>query len=117
MNDFAHLSDPNIRNTEVIEKIVRLTNCQKYLELGVWYGKNITKIKEHCKYSIGVDFDDKRKHKDFTFIKTTVKFINLVYAIGFEPIHIIVINPKFIVSTNFTKRIFFLMQRKWDSNP
>jgi len=68
MGKFAHLSNPKIRHTELIVQVVKLMNCQKYLELGVWYGSNITKVKEVCNYSIGVDMTDQRKYKNYDFI-------------------------------------------------
>jgi Methyltransferase domain len=68
MKEFALLSNPNIRHTDIITQIVKLTNCQKYLELGVWYGDNISQVKNYCNYCIGVDLEDKVKNKNFKLI-------------------------------------------------
>lgn len=41
--------------SNLIKWIVRLTNCQSYLELGVEYGTNIIEIKDLVKTCVGVD--------------------------------------------------------------
>ena len=41
----------------IIKSIVKLTNCQSYLELGVEHGENITEIKDSVKLCVGVDIN------------------------------------------------------------
>jgi hypothetical protein len=62
--------------TPLIAKIVELTSCKTYLELGVSEGLNMHEITKHCDRCIGVDIVDGRKHKEgFEFIlKTTDEF-------------------------------------------
>lgn len=62
--------------TPLIAKIVELTSCQSYLELGVSEGLNIHEIIKCCNRCIGVDIKDDRKYQEeFEFIlKTTDDF-------------------------------------------
>jgi len=41
----------------IIKSIIKLTNCQSYLELGVEYGENIMEIKDSVKLCVGVDIN------------------------------------------------------------
>ena len=43
--------------SNLIKWLVRLTNCQSYLELGVEYGLNIQEIKDLVKICVGVDIN------------------------------------------------------------
>lgn len=62
--------------TPLIAKVVELTSCQSYLELGVSEGLNMHEITKYCNKCIGVDIIDGRKHREgFEFIlKTTDEF-------------------------------------------
>jgi Methyltransferase domain len=54
-------------HTSLIAKIVELTGCETYLELGVYEGWNIKEISQYCNNCIGVDITDIRVFKDFDF--------------------------------------------------
>jgi predicted O-methyltransferase YrrM len=60
-------------HSHVISKIVEMTGCKLYLELGVLQGSNIKKILElspNCE-CVGVDIQDIRLFKDFEFHRQT----------------------------------------------
>ena len=79
MNNFAYswFNKPLDRHTDVILQIVKLLNCQKYLELGVYDGLNISTIKKYCNYCVGVDIEDKRKYFNYEFkLNDTDNFFN-----------------------------------------
>ena len=50
--------------SNLIKWLVRLTNCQSYLELGVDDGKNIYLIREHVDKCVGVDIFDRLSDKN-----------------------------------------------------
>lgn len=68
MGDFAYLYDPNFMHDNIIAQIVKLTGCKKYLELGIYDGYNISRIKPHCPYCVGVDIKDVRNTFNYNFI-------------------------------------------------
>lgn len=55
----------------LISKIVQLTNCQLYLELGVSKGTSLEEVYKYCKNCIGVDVQDISDFRDFKFYLTT----------------------------------------------
>ena len=55
----------------VIVQIIVNTGCNKYLELGIYDGLNISKIAPHVGKAIGVDISDKRLYHNFEFIQST----------------------------------------------
>lgn len=55
----------------LISKIVELTGCKLYLELGVAQGYNIHEVSKYCDNCIGVDILDTRIHFDHDFRLTT----------------------------------------------
>lgn len=58
--------------TPLIAKVVELTSCKTYLELGVSEGLNINEIRKCGCRCIGVDNQDGRKHVEgYEFIKKT----------------------------------------------
>ena len=77
MTDFAYLHNTSIRHTDVIVQIVKLMGCNKYLELGIWNGSNITKVSEVCGYCVGVDIKDERQYYNYVFkLNTTNNFFS-----------------------------------------
>lgn len=50
--------------SNLIKWIIKLTNCQSYLELGVEYGINITEMKNLVKICVGVDINTVNIAKD-----------------------------------------------------
>ncbi len=64
-----------IKNTELgewlIPKILELTGCESYLELGIATGRTINDAARTCKRCIGVDINDMVPRKSFEFHKTT----------------------------------------------
>ena len=58
-------------HTSFISKIVELTGCEIYLELGVLYGDNITEVAKYCECCIGVDISDVRIFHNFEFHQQT----------------------------------------------
>jgi len=71
-NKFAFL---NTSYHSLIAKIVEITGCELYLELGIERGHNIREITKVCDECIGVDVKDIREFKDFEFhLKTTDDF-------------------------------------------
>jgi len=67
MNSFAYTNIDGVGHIEIILQMVRLTGCKKYLELGIWDGFNISKIKSFSEYCVGVDIEDRRKYHNFVF--------------------------------------------------
>lgn len=77
MKKYAYLFDtrPEIEHLDLIKQIIRLTGCNKYLELGIREGYHIGQIREHCEYCVGVDILDRRTFFNFDFkLSTTDKF-------------------------------------------
>jgi hypothetical protein len=61
----------------LISKIVELTGCRSYLELGVLQGLNIKEVSKYCNRCIGVDINDILIFRDFEFHKkATDEFFN-----------------------------------------
>ena len=72
MSDFGYINDSGMRHTELISSIVKLMGCTKYLELGIYDGDNISKVRRYCQFCVGVDFMDKRKvSSGYEFILST----------------------------------------------
>ena len=75
MSKFGYFNNPAIGHNNIITQLVRMTGCEKYLELGVYDGFNISKVKEFCPRCIGVDIHDKRTNFNYDFkLTTTDKF-------------------------------------------
>ena len=55
----------------VIIQIIVNTGCNKYLELGIFEGKTISKIAHHVEKTVGVDINDIRTYHNFEFIQST----------------------------------------------
>lgn len=64
-------SYPNNEHDYIIRQIVRLTGCNKYLELGIKDGYHIDQIHNVCEYCVGVDIIDQRKYRNFNFYHGT----------------------------------------------
>lgn len=59
----------------LIARVVELTSCKLYLELGASTGFNINEVSKYCNDCIGVDIKDQRLYKNFEFhLKTTDLF-------------------------------------------
>jgi predicted O-methyltransferase YrrM len=73
MNNFAHIyASENISHEYLIEMLVKMTACGKYLELGVYHGITLSRITKHCNYCVGVDIKDDRKcFSNYKFILST----------------------------------------------
>ena len=73
MKKYGYLfeSYPNNEHTNIIRQIVRLTGCNKYLELGIREGYHITQMSQQCEYCIGVDILDRRTFWNFNFYHGT----------------------------------------------
>jgi len=71
MSTFANLYNPSMMHDYLIEPLVKMMGCEKYLELGIYDGFNINKVKKHCKYCVGVDNKDVRRFHDYEFILST----------------------------------------------
>jgi len=67
MGDFAYVNDGSMRHIDIISQIVKLTGCDKYLELGIWNGGNINEISKYSKRCVGVDIKDDRKYYNYEF--------------------------------------------------
>ena len=79
MGDFAYswFNKPQDRHTDIIIQIVKLLNCNKYLELGIYDGLNISIIKKYCDCCVGVDINDVRKYFNYEFkLDNTDDFFN-----------------------------------------
>ncbi len=77
MGDFGYVNYNGVGHFNIILEIVRLTGCNKYLELGVYNGLNVSKIHEICKYCVGVDIENNLKYNNFIFKhKTTDEFFS-----------------------------------------
>ena len=71
-NKFGYL---NTSYSPFIAKIVEITGCELYLELGIERGHNIVEIINVCNKCIGVDNKDIRDFKNFEFhLETTDAF-------------------------------------------
>ena len=55
----------------IIKWIIKLTNCQSYLELGVEYGINISEVKDLVKTCVGVDINSFDNSSDIEFYQMT----------------------------------------------
>lgn len=72
MSKFAYLGVNSITNEvefttlnhgHFIKEMCKMTNCQKYLELGVDENKTFSIVAEAVPYCVGVDMSDRRKNK------------------------------------------------------
>ena len=64
--------------SNLIKWLVKLTNCQKYLELGVEYSLTIQEIKNEVKKCVGVDINNISNKENIDFCKmTTDDFFNI----------------------------------------
>lgn len=61
----------NSKHIDIIFQIVKLMGCNKYLELGIWNGSNISEIHKVCEYCVGVDILDCREFFDYIYRQTT----------------------------------------------
>ena len=62
---------------DVIFSIIKSTNCQKYLELGIYDASLISRVAEIVPIADGVDMSDLRTKFNFNFInKSTDEFFN-----------------------------------------
>lgn len=74
-NKYAYRVDVFELHKILISKIIEVTGCELYLELGVLQGLNIKEASKYCKNCIGVDMVDKRIFKEFEFhLKSTDEF-------------------------------------------
>jgi hypothetical protein len=65
---FAFLGIAEFNHADFILEIVKLTNCKKYLELGIYDCTTIGKISNYVDYAVGVDIEKKfMKNINFTF--------------------------------------------------
>ena len=72
MDKFAYFNSDTVRHTELISSLVKLMGCTKYLELGIYDGDNISKVRRYCQYCVGVDLVDKRTVRSgYEFILST----------------------------------------------
>lgn len=58
-NNTVEVQDPS----ELMLLLAKWTNCQTYLELGVWYGGTFSKMARAVPCAIGVDIKDQRDDK------------------------------------------------------
>lgn len=70
-NIFAYNLEIEVLYTSLISKIVEITGCKLYLELGILQGFNIQEVSKYSNKSIGVDINDIRIFKNFEFHKKT----------------------------------------------
>lgn len=77
MGDFGFFNVNGWGHIDVILQIIKLTGCNKYLELGIYDGYNISEISKFSKRCVGVDIRDDRRHfsYDFKLMKTDDFFI------------------------------------------
>jgi hypothetical protein len=68
---FAYVYSKFELHPTLISKIVEVTKCGVYLELGVLQGLNIREVKRFCNRCIGVDVNDALLFRDFEFYKST----------------------------------------------
>lgn len=74
-NRFAYNYNVIELHRTLVSKIVELTGCETYLELGVFRGANITEVSKYCKRCIGVDTVNNLGYIGFEFHqKTTDEF-------------------------------------------
>lgn len=75
MKNFAHLYIESMMHDNLIVQIVKMMGCNKYLELGIYDGFTISKVKSVCDYCVGVDVKDLRRFHNFEFrLSTTDDF-------------------------------------------
>lgn len=68
MGNFAYYSlISSASYINLIISLIKTVGCEKYLELGIWTGDNISEVHKHCNYCLGVDNVDNRKHFDYDF--------------------------------------------------
>lgn len=65
---YSWFKNPLDRHTSIITQMVKLLNCKKYLELGIYDGKNIHAVGIHCDDCTGVDIVDNTKYAVNKFI-------------------------------------------------
>ena len=58
-------------HSDFITELVKQLNCSSYLELGVYDGVTLSKVKNHVNRLISVDIKDLRKEKIGEFHLTT----------------------------------------------
>lgn len=77
--------------SDMIQCVVKLTNCKKYLELGVAYGDNISMIKNFVDMCVAVDIQDlivDKKKIDFYLMRTdqffeqNTNFFDIIFIDG-----------------------------------
>jgi predicted O-methyltransferase YrrM len=61
----------NESHEHIISKIIELTGCKLYLELGVSKGNSMSAASKYCEKCIGVDIQDIRDFKNFEFHLTS----------------------------------------------
>lgn len=72
---FAYNIEIETLYTQFISKVVELTGCELYLELGIYRGFSMREISKYSKRSIGVDMSDISDFRDFEFhVKSTDEF-------------------------------------------
>jgi glycosyltransferase involved in cell wall biosynthesis len=81
----------NYKKTEhyynIIKWLIKLTNCQSYLELGVEYGENISEVKDLVKVCVGVDINSFNNKSNIEFYQMTTddfftkndKYFNIIF--------------------------------------
>jgi predicted O-methyltransferase YrrM len=57
--------------SNIITWLVKLTNCKKYLELGVESSSTLSEIKKHVDLCVGVDVNDTWDKENITFYQMT----------------------------------------------
>jgi len=70
-NKFAYNLDGEELYTPFISKIVEITGCELYLELGIMKGSNIQEVSKYCNRCIGVDIKDVPLPRNYEFYKKT----------------------------------------------
>lgn len=91
-NKFAYNHTVFELHSTLISKIVELTGCETYLELGVQQGHNIKEVSKYCKRCIGVDINDILLFRDFEFYKMStddffMKFIEKIDIVFIDADH------------------------------
>jgi len=91
---FAFSGIGQFYHTDFILEIVKLTNCKKYLELGINDAATIGKVSKYVDQAVGVDIEKRfNGNLNFTFYKgTTDQFFKktLNYSILYSLMRIIV---------------------------
>ena len=70
-NKFAYNLSGEELYTPFISKIVEITGCELYLELGIMKGSNIQEVSKYCNRCIGVDIKDVPLPRNYEFYKKT----------------------------------------------